>query len=160
MSCSVIFCNWLLISPKVLINPYTKAGGVGHSTDDNFPANRWIKTVCFQGQLWLEGLRILADNAIKVCSIVLDGNSLPCCKLLLFLAIWFRALQHPVQDQVSGGAFFSCVVYTQGLIPFSFAAVSVVRRYFPTGLESWTFVLFWWPFQNTRLQAMTNRILW
>lgn len=57
---------------------------------------------------------------------VLGGSSLPQYQLLFFLVnLIFRSLAF-TQDQMSGGAFFSCEIFTQVLTPCSFTAVSVV----------------------------------
>ena len=59
---------------------------------------------------------------------VLGRSSLPRCGLLLFLvSLIFRSSAF-AQIQIESGAFFSCEICTEGLIPCKLAAVSVVEN--------------------------------
>ena len=57
---------------------------------------------------------------------ILGGSSLPRCQVLFFLVELILRSPAIPQDQMSGGAFFSCE-YAQGLRPCNLAAVSVVK---------------------------------
>ena len=72
--------------------------------------------------LRVERTRILVCSNVSGVSSLHDIRQLP---ILVSLIVRSPAL---VQNQMSGGAFFSCEMYMQGLTPGNLAAVSVVKN--------------------------------